>query len=90
MELSYTNGSMFFDFHSISKGFDTEDEYNNLYTENFFLTEIQVKGFFLTITQKQRHLDIYYIKWNNFMATKRLFVHKIGLKQWHVPHGWQN
>lgn len=46
VELYFTNGSMFFDFHSISKGFDTEDEYNNLYTEKKFLTEIPVKVVF--------------------------------------------
>lgn len=64
MELSYTNGSMFFYFHSISKGFDTEDDYNNLYTEKFFLTEIQVKGFFFnynTETATSGHL-LYKVK----------------------------
>lgn len=62
--------------HLISKVFDTEDEYNNLFTENFFLTKIPVTVVFLTITQKQRHLDIQHIKWNNFIATKRLLCIK--------------
>lgn len=42
VELYFINGLMFFDFYLIFKGFDIEDEYNNLYIEKKFFIEILV------------------------------------------------